>query len=230
VEHKTVNQENLKAFLKSTFYFSRLSEKDLERISNLCVVKKLAKKTHLFAEGDKATGFYLIKEGWIKIYKLSPEGKEMVVHIYGPGEIFGEIVLAGFEEYPVWAQALTESEVIFFEKKLFKNLISQSPDLCLILLATFALKIKEMLSNLENLTLKDAKERLMKFLYKASESSPDRVIKLEIPKAQLALLLGITPETLSRLFKKLEEEGVIKVEGKYIWVNPNSCSLNEGRD
>ncbi|HAA83364.1 MAG: Transcriptional regulator, Crp/Fnr family [Thermodesulfobacterium sp. 37_54] len=219
MEHKVSQNEDLKSFLKSTFYFNRLSEDDLSKLSEIAMVKKFSKKEHIFAEGDRATGFYLVKDGWIKIYKLSPEGKEMVVHIFGSGEIFGEIVLAGVGEYPAWAQALTETEVIFFEKNLFKSLIGRSPDLCLTLLSAFAFKIKDLLHSLENITLKDAKERLLKFLYHAAKASPERLIKLEIPKSQLALLLGITPETFSRLLKKLEEDGFIKVDGKQIWVN-----------
>ncbi len=206
----------LEKALKESPYFQGLSQELLLTLSEASVLKRLDKGEHLFFEGEKAHGFYFIVDGMMKLYKLSPKGKESVIHIFGPGEIFAEIVLAGSETYPVNAQALTDATLAFFPKSNLLNLLKRNPDFGLSLIGLLCIRLKNLLKTIENLTLKEAQERLIAYLWELTEEGKKEEFTLSIPKSQLALLLGITPETLSRLLQKLKEEDIIAVEGKRV--------------
>lgn len=204
------------ALLKESFFFKDLSEKILEEIASLGIIKHFKKNELLFGEGEKAYGFYMISDGLVKIYKLSSKGKEQILHVLTRGEIFAEVVLMGTPSYPAWAQALTPLEVVFFEKNKFLNLIKQKPELALNFLGVLIFKIKNLVKTIENLSLKEAEEKLIHYLWELSQEGKKESFWLKIPKSQLAFLLGISPETLSRIFKKLREENLIEVKGKEI--------------
>jgi len=211
-------QSQLSKALKDSPYFQWLSQNLIEALSEVASLRKLSKGEHLFFEGERAYGFYFIVEGLIKLYKLSSKGKESVIHIFGPGEVFAEIVLAGSETYPVNAQALTDAILAFFPKTNLLNLLKRNPELGLNLIGLFCMRLKNLLKTIENLTLKDAGERLIAYILELTEEGKKDEVALPIPKSQLALLLGITPETLSRIFLRLKDEGIITEEGKRIMV------------
>lgn len=202
--------------LRDNIFFKGLPEDLLKLIAEIAVVKTYDKGEEIFGEGDRAFGFYLILEGNVKIYKLSSKGKEVIVHLLGPGDIFAEVVLASVETYPAYAQALTLSKLVFFEKNKFLNLIQRKPELALSMIGLFTIKIKSLLKKIENLTLREARERLLTYLWEFSKEGRRMSFDLEINKAHLALLLGITPETLSRLFQKFKEEGLMEIQQKRI--------------
>lgn len=202
--------------LRDNIFFKGLPEDLLKLIAEIAVVKTYDKGEEIFGEGDRAFGFYLILEGNVKIYKLSSKGKEVIVHLLGPGDIFAEVVLASVETYPAYAQALTLSKLVFFEKNKFLNLIQRKPELALSMIGLFTIKIKSLLKKIENLTLREARERLLTYLWEFSKEGKRMSFDLEINKAHLALLLGITPETLSRLFQKFKEEGLMEIQQKRI--------------
>ncbi len=203
--------------LKESFYFQGLKENLLREIVTLARIKSYEKGEEVFGEGERALGFFIILEGHIKIYKLSSKGKEQIIHLLGRGEVFAEIVLSGAETYPAYAQALSPSKLAFFERTSFLKLIQKRPELALNLLGLFSLKLKKLLNTIENLTLREAGERLLLYLWELSEEGRKKEIKLSFNKGHLALLLGITPETLSRLFQKYKEEGLFIMDQKKIF-------------
>lgn len=202
--------------LRKSLYFKGLPDSLLKDLSSIAVIKKYAKGEEIFGEGERALGFYLILDGFVKIFKLSSKGKEQIIHLLSEGDVFAEIVLAGVEAYPAYAQALSKSKIVFFEKTRFLRLIKEKPELALNIIGMFAIKLKSLLKNIDVLTLKEARERLLVYLWELSESGKREKLTLEINKTHIALLLGITPETLSRLFQSLREEALIEVDGKEI--------------
>jgi CRP/FNR family transcriptional regulator len=210
------SQSELDRAIKESPYFQGLSPELLSALVQISVLKRLSKGEHLFFEGEKALGFYFIVDGMMKLYKLSPKGKESVIHIFGPGEIFAEVVLAGSEAYPVNAQALTDATLAFFPKANLLNLLKRNPDFGLNLIGLLCVRLKSLLKTIENLTLKEAGERLIAYLWELTEEGKKEELTLSIPKSQLALLLGITPETLSRILQRLKEEDIIAVKGKRV--------------
>jgi len=208
-----------------------LSEDQLEKISGLAKEIKFGRGEIIFQEGEKADGFYIVGAGKIKVFKLSFEGKEQILHIYGPGHTFGEVPVFAGESFPASSMALDASKILFLPRDAFVKLITDSPALAMNMLGDLSKRLRAFTVQIENLSLKEVPARLAAYILTlaresapAPEQLPDKVT-LPISKAQLANLIGTTPETVSRIFKKMGEQGLIKVETKDILIqNPEGLS------
>ncbi|MFZ0932388.1 MAG: Crp/Fnr family transcriptional regulator [Syntrophobacteraceae bacterium] len=199
--------------------FNGLPAEQIQELAQICLDQKYEKGRELFSEGDNAKGFYLVVSGKIKIYKLSLEGKEQILHIFGSGEILGEVPVFAGGSYPANAEAIEPSRMLFFPRKSFVDLISREPAIALNLLGILSQRLRRFTHLIEDLSLKEVPGRLAAYLIYLGERSGSRqALELEITKAQLASLLGTIPETLSRILTKLAQQGIISVEGRNIRV------------
>lgn len=213
-----------KKTLRSFPLFSELTIEQLRKVTAFSSVKKIQKNDFLFHEGDFYTGFFILLKGSVKVYKITSDGKESVVHIVKPLSAFADIPLFEGSNYPANAQSLEESLAIFISKEGFLKLIRENPEISLKMLAGFAKRLKSLVSQLEDISSKEVLNRLAKYLMKeiktaGNEKLPEPFVKLTIPKSTIASFLGTITETLSRSFKKLQDEGIIRVNGKKIFVN-----------
>jgi CRP/FNR family transcriptional regulator len=173
----------------------------------------------IFSEGDAGTGFYVIIDGRVKIFKLSFDGKEQILHILGPGEPFAEVAVFTGSTYPAYAVALEKSRLFFFPRKAFAELIATQPALAMNMLATLSLRLKQFAHMIEALSLKEVPGRLAAYiLVDSRQNSTEQSIKLTVSKTQLASLLGTIPETLSRILTKMNKQGLIDIEGSTITI------------
>ena len=199
--------------------FNGLPSEEIKRIVRIVRLKTFNRGETVFFEGDKGTGFYMVESGKVKIYKMSLSGKEQILHIFGPGEPFGEVPVFHGHPFPATAEALTKSALLFFPRDEFIQLVHETPSIALNMLAVLSMRLRRFATQIENLSLKEVPERLAGYLlYLLEEQKNDDVVELEISKGQLASLLGTIPETLSRIFAKMSEEGLISVEGRTIRV------------
>jgi len=203
--------------IKRSLLFSGLESTMLQQVAALAQAKEFSKDDAVFFEGDDATGFYMVAEGRVKIFKMSPDGREQILHIFGPGEPFGEVPVFHGQPFPANAVAMNKSTLLFFPRRDFVDLVTGTPALALSMLAMLSLRLRRFTSQIESLSLKEVPGRLAAHLiYLSEEQGRTDQVTLDIPKGQLASLLGTSPETLSRIFSKMSEEGVIQVEGKMI--------------
>lgn len=199
--------------------FQGLSESQLGQIRDIARDKFYDKGKEIFAEGDEGEGFYVVASGQVKIYKLSLDGKEQILHIYGPGNSFGEVAVFSGQRFPANAKSLMKSHVLFFPRTAFVALISSNPSLCLNLLADLSLRLRQFTVQIENLTLKEVPGRLASYLlYLSDEEGQGDCLSLGISKGQLASLLGTIPETLSRILSRMGSAQLIDVKGKDILI------------
>ena len=197
--------------------FNGLPEDQLHAIGQIAVEKKVNKGEAIFFEGDEGKGFYVVLEGRVKIYKVSAEGKEQILHIFGQGQPFGEVPVFAGQKFPANAQAISKGRVLFFPRTAFVTLITENPSLSLNMLAVMASKLREFSVQIENLSLKEIPARLASYLiYLAEAQQSEEAVTLGISKGQLASMLGTIPETLSRIFAKLSGQGLIDVQGPKI--------------
>ncbi len=208
---------NTKELIETSGLFSGLPENELNGIIQITIEKKFGRGESVFFEGDDGTGFYMVKEGKVKIYKMSLAGKEHILHIFGPGEPFGEVPVFHGLPYPASAETLAKSTLLFFPREQFIRLVHETPSIALNMLAVLSMRLRRFSSQIENLSLKEVPARLAGYLlYLSEEQGNSEVVKLEISKGQLASLLGTIPETLSRIFSKMSDEGLLQVEGRKI--------------
>ena len=197
--------------------FNGLPEDQIVAIKKIAVEKKINKGEIIFSEGDEGNGFFVVADGRVKVFKVSTEGKEQILHIFGPGQPFGEVPVFAGQKFPANAQAIDRTRVLFFPRASIVNLISANPSLALNMLAVMSKKLRQFAVQIENLSLKEMPARLASYLiFLADEQNRDDLVSLKISKGQLASTLGTIPETLSRAFAKLSGQNLINVDGKKI--------------
>jgi CRP-like cAMP-binding protein len=197
--------------------FNGLPEDQLEAIRKIAIEKQINKGEIVVTEGDEGKGFFVILEGRVKVFKVSAEGKEQILHIFGPGQPFGEVPVFAGQRFPANAQAIDNTKILFFPRVAIVGLITANPSLALNMLAEMSKKLRLFAVQIENLSLKEMPARLASYLiHLADEQDQKEVVTLKISKGQLASILGTIPETLSRVFAKLSGNNLIRVEGKKI--------------
>ncbi len=197
--------------------FEGLSPKQCTALGAIAVRKYYSRGENFFAEGDDGIGFYIVLSGKVKVFKLSPEGKEQIFHILEAPEPFAEAAVFAGEHYPASAQALSETLVLFFPRQKFVELINQEPSLALSMLALLSRRLRKLTMLVESLSLKEVPGRLAAYLLYLHEHNHDSAtIELDVSKNQIAGLLGTIPETLSRILKRMNDENLIKVTTRSI--------------
>jgi CRP/FNR family transcriptional regulator, dissimilatory nitrate respiration regulator len=210
-------EANLLDTMAHTPLFGGLSEAQLTQIGKIAQQKLYERGAAVFWDGDPGIGFYVVAQGRIKIYKTSVEGKEQILHIYGPGHPFGEVPVFSGNRFPANAQAIEKSRLLFFPRKDFVDLIASQPSLALNMLAVLSMRLRQFTVQVENLSLKEVPARLASYLiFLAKEQDSPGAVHLPISKGQLASLLGTIPETLSRIFNRMSQHELIAVDGSQI--------------
>jgi len=206
-----------KELLAQSGLFKGLPVEQLTEIEKISSYRNFKKGETLFFEGEDGNGFYIVITGKIKIFKISPVGKEYILHISGPGEMIAEAPVFHGQPFPANAETLVGSTLLFFPRELFVNLVHKTPSIAINMLASLSMRLRRFADQIENLSLKEVPARLAGYLlYLIDEQDSGDVIELGISKGQLASLLGTIPETLSRILSKMSKEGLIEVNGRKI--------------
>ncbi len=197
--------------------FHGLPKEQIDDLAMIVTDQVFKKGEIIFSESDEGTGFYVVITGRVKIFKLSFEGKEQILHIFGPGEPFGETAVFAGEHFPANAEAMEESRIFFFPRESLIALIKKTPSLALNMLAILSRRLRRFAALIDDLSLKEVPGRLAAYLLYLSEQHKGSTdLQLAITKGQLASLLGTIPETLSRILAKMTAQGLVVSEGPHI--------------
>jgi CRP/FNR family transcriptional regulator, dissimilatory nitrate respiration regulator len=210
MKESTLSIMNIREFLQQTFLFSSFTEKELELLIPSAATKKVPKGIQIFSEGSDAAAFYLVVSGKVKIYKLSPDGKEYTLHIHGPGDPVAEAAIFDEMVYPASCMALENSILIRIARDSFLSLVKKHPELALKMMSSYSKRLRQFVAKIEELSLKDMKTRLANYLLENSTLENGRVVcQLKYSKKELSSLLGTIPETLSRALAFLKQKNLI---------------------
>jgi len=197
--------------------FEGLEGDQLRNIANIVQQRAYRRGEVIFLEGDEGNGFYIVNAGQVKIYKISAEGKEQILHLFGPGESFGEVSVFTGHGFPANAKANANASCLFIPRNAFIDIIRQDPALALNMLGVMSLRLRKFAGLIEDLSLKEVPGRLSAYLLFLSNKTPDSEnLELEVSKGQLAALLGTIPETLSRILTRMTRLGLLKSEGSRV--------------
>ncbi len=203
--------------ISETILFKGLPDENILELLKIAREVDFAKNEMIFFEGDNGDGFYINVEGMVKVFKLSPEGKEQILHIFGPGEPYGEVPVFSGQTYPATAEAISKCKTLFYPRQAIVDLITANPSIALNMLGVLSLRLRQFTVQVENLSLKEVPGRLAAYLLMLSiEQDKKDAIALKISKTQLASLLGTIPETLSRILSKMAGQALIDVQGRKI--------------
>jgi CRP-like cAMP-binding protein len=200
--------------------FDGLTTSQLEELAMILTDQEFKRGQIIFSEGDEGVGFYVVVTGTVKIYKLSPDGKEQILHIFEQGEPFAEAAVFSGVPFPAHALALAVSRVFFFPRDSFIEVIKSHPALAMNMMAALSMRLKKFAYMIEALSLKEVPGRLAShLLYLFEEQDEAEEIDLKISKTHLASLLGTIPETLSRILSKMSKQGLISYKGSKIQIH-----------
>jgi len=209
-----MTRELLNLALETSDLFEGISPRQKNSLLEISRTRRSPKNSLLFSQGEAAGGFFLIVTGRVKIFKVSAEGKEQILHIFGPGEIVGEVPVFSGRDYPASAVTLMESELLYIPREGFLRLAADQPQILLNMLATLSRRLRTFTVQIERLTLMEVASRLAEVLLEiAGRAGPGQqdVADLKVTKGQLANQIGTTPETLSRSLQKMSRKGMIRV-------------------
>lgn len=207
--------------LRKSLLFSELEEEYLAEVAAIAQRRAFARGETLFAEGEPATGFYLLAKGSVKLCRISPEGKEKVLHFVHPTETFAEAAFFGDGRYPAEARAVEAGFALFFPRQAFLGLLERNARFSLNLIVSLSLLLRRFARQIEELSFAEVPTRLAGYLLdlaakKSTSFQGKTYLDLDVKKGELASRLGTVSETLSRSFRKLRDEGIVEVEGSRV--------------
>ncbi len=206
-----------KSVLLETHLFKLLNQAQLQRVVDSTRPVHLCAGQMLFTKGQQANSFYLVVTGYIRLFRSSRDGNEKIIEIVRSGGIFAEAVMFMAQpHYPVNAAAVGDSLLYCFSNKVYLELLCQSQELCFALFGDLCIRLHQLLNEIDRLSLQNARYRVVQYLNDLRSGSDTKVINLDIGKKTIASRLSITPETLSRIFRELVDDGIISISGKRI--------------
>jgi CRP/FNR family transcriptional regulator len=200
---------DISLLLDSSEFFRGITDANKAALAAICVQRTLHKRELLFSEGDIGGAMYILSAGNVQIYKSDPSGKESVIKVVGPGEIFAEVILFEQNVYPVSAIALKKSVAYAIQKKRFLALLSDENfrnDFMRLLMK----KQRYLISKIHDLTSGTVESRFIRFL--EEQYGKRREYRLLISKKDIAQAIGATSETFSRMMRRMQDEGKISVK------------------
>ncbi|HML06932.1 MAG TPA: cyclic nucleotide-binding domain-containing protein [Xanthobacteraceae bacterium] len=189
--------------------FRGLKAETVERVVAPATAVMLAPHDTLVRQGELATAFFIVIDGWIKLFRIAVSGDETVIQIMTKGESFAEAVAFTGSRYLATAQAVSHARVVRIPADHVVRCIRESPDIALAMIASTSLNIHHLVEQIEQLKAQSGVQRVAEFL--ASLAPVDNgscVIALPYDKVLIAARLGLKPESLSRAFAKLRSVGV----------------------
>jgi CRP-like cAMP-binding protein len=189
--------------------FSGLKPEVLDVLLTQARVVNLRPGTMLFRQGEPATSFFIIVEGWIKLFRVTPAGDEAVLNVFGKGQSFAEAVTFTSGRYPAMASAVTRTRMILIPADHIVDCIRKMPEVAIAMIASTSQHLHLMISRVEQLTAQSGMQRVADFLISLTPCVKGPcTIALPYDKSLIAGRLGLKPESLSRVFAKLRTMGV----------------------
>lgn len=180
--------------------------------------KILSKNEHLFSAGEKAEFLPIVLSGRIKVVRFLEVGKEIILNVFGEGEIFAIPPILDGKTYPATAIAMEDSELLIIYKEDFHALLDESEEFSKYIMSRMSSLMREITSSMQNLAIPSPEKRVGNILIRLSEKEfKKKPIKISLRRQDIAEMAGLTTETTIRAVRKLADRDLIKiVHGKII--------------
>ncbi len=219
---KTVACDDIlkKRLLKASRNFNALDESQLRVLTAMAELRVYESGEALFRQGENAAGFFIVYDGAVAVFRTGMDGRRQILHVFEePGDVCGEVPVFEGTAYPAYGEALAETRALYLRRTDFLAAARRHPELLLAMLATLSRRLRLFVDLVDDLSLKDVTARLAKYLVGLSGSAIGAgTFDLPTSKALLADRLGTISETVSRALRKLQEQGLIAVDGRRISV------------
>jgi CRP/FNR family cyclic AMP-dependent transcriptional regulator len=217
---------NENELLRAIPIFSELGEDDFARLTRVATKRKYPKDTVAFFENEQGDSLFMILEGRVKVTILGDDGREIILSVLGPGDFFGEMSLLDNEPRSATAIAMEDSELLSILRADFQGVVSGDPSTTLALIRSLTARLRKANHQISTLALLDVYGRVARVILDMAREEGRRLKdgRISFRRAthqEIANRIGTTRETVTRMFKDLERQGMIQVEGKEIVLQPD---------
>ncbi|HOX27302.1 MAG TPA: Crp/Fnr family transcriptional regulator [Candidatus Krumholzibacteria bacterium] len=202
--------------------FSGLQPGLVMTLAGLASLRRYDRGEIVYYQDTPAAGLFVVTRGRLEVYRADSEGARRTLHTFGPGEVVGEVPVFAGGQYPATASAAAPvAEALFLPRDDFLKLGRERPEILLQMLATLSLRLRRFVGRIEALASQSAPSRLAGRLLELSREQsaadrPARSLVLPSTKAALARTLGMTPETFSRLLRRWQDDGLIRLDRREV--------------
>ena len=211
------------AALQRTHLFGELDSTDLEALAQRAVERRLERGEMLFMAGETAKGLYVVVEGSVRAYRVNGDGREQVMHVERSGATLAEVPVFDEGPYPSSAAAEEDSFVLFLPREGVLRLCLERPSIALAALRLLARRMRNCAALVERLSLRDVDRRVAQLILEEAGDYGSRtgntiVFQLALTHAQIAARVGSVREVVSRAMARLQQGGLISLDGRQVMV------------
>ncbi len=205
--------------------FAGLSDRDWEKVGDLFSERQYQKDDYIFLEGEAPEALYVVKSGKVKVLRHSPDGKDVVLRMAGPGQLLGSVAVFDGGGYPGTAQAIEDCTVLVIIRNDCLTLVTRFPVFGLTVINDMGIRLRSSAEQIRSLAVERVEQRIARTLLKlgqtAGADTPEgRVIELPLTRQDVADMTGTTVETAIRVMSKFRREELIFTRrGKVVLVD-----------
>jgi CRP/FNR family transcriptional regulator len=203
--------------LLSVPLYRRLPREERERLAAVTTARRFQKGEMIFSEGDAADAFLTIASGRVKVFKMTPAGKDVILEIFGSGDPLGALAVYENRPFPASALALEETVCLAIRKQDFFDLLESHPSLVRGLLLSLTHRLVELTNRLAELTGGRVEPRFARLFLKLADqmgrpTDGGTFIPMALSRQELADLTGTTIETAIRIMSRWGKDGIVRTE------------------
>lgn len=204
-------------YLENFNLFESLAQDKMMELDKITSMQETAKNDPIYFAQEPSNSIFFLKKGRVKLSRISPDGKEMIIALVNPGEVFGELAILDVEERSDFATALDESLICAISKDDFKSFIEKNPDLNLKISRLIGFKLRKFSERIEELVFKDAQQRVISFLINLSEEHGKKIgdeyfVKPFLKHQDIAKLTACSRQTVNSILTELREDNLINFD------------------
>jgi len=207
--------------LRTVPLFSELSDEALASLGRLAARRRYPRDTVVFFENEEGDCLFMILEGRIKVTILGDDGREIILTMLGPGDLFGEMALLDNEPRSATAIAVEESELLLLQRSDFQAVVGENPGISIALIKVLTTRLRRANQQISTLALLDVYGRVARVILDMAREEgrrlkDGRIAFRRATHQEIANRIGTTRETVTRMLKDLERQGLVRIEGREI--------------
>ena len=205
--------------------FDKLDQASIAEIARGGWVVDIKRGSRLLARGDQLDGLYVVLDGRLKLYMLSCSGDERVLRVLQHGDSFGEAIMFNALPSPVFVDAIAVTRLAYFPREVITEALISNPAFTTTMLHSMSALMRNLIQDLETCCLQNAMQRTVSYLLREAGSAtpPHLGLTLPAPKAVVASMLNLSPETFSRELHRLQDQGLIDIDRRTIYLRDESA-------
>jgi CRP/FNR family transcriptional regulator, cyclic AMP receptor protein len=224
-----------RSLLAKHFLLREADPKTLDQLTAASVVVSYGNRQRIFDKGDDGDRLLGVLRGQVRIYVISSEGRELIMNVIMPGELFGEISLIDGKPRSASAVAIGDTDLLHIKRSDLQTLLQKNSELCFKFMAVLCERVRWTSGLLEDASLLDLPARLAKRLLNLAEGVGEKEgdairISVKLSQTDLGNMLGVTREAVNKQLREWKKDGIVDMtDGQVLIQDPKALARLVGR-